>query len=228
MESSGTCEVTIACSGEIVEVVVKDDGCGMDEATRARVFESFFTTKGAHGTGLGLYSVAVTARAAGGAVDVWSRPQQGTRVTLKLPRARRGRAIASQPETRARSGAQGRVLLAEDEPRVRRLLRRSLERAGFDVAEAADGDEAAALLGEPPPFDALCVDAIMPGRPTADVIETFRARSPTRPVLLMSGYLPGEIGEAMMSQPEITFVHKPFTGSALARVLANRLGEATR
>jgi signal transduction histidine kinase len=222
MGASGSCAVSIVPSGDTVEVTVTDDGCGMDEGTKEHLFEIFFTTKGQKGTGLGLHSVAVTVQAAGGSVEVWSEPGRGTRVMMRFPRAQQRRAPPARVEERAGGPAAGRVLLAEDDALVRRFLRRGLERVGFHVTEAQDGDEAASLVMGAP-FDALCTDAVMPGLPAGELIADFRARGGAGPVVVISGYLPEERGIDVTGRPEVTFLHKPFTASRLAEVLTERL-----
>ncbi|HEX2485264.1 MAG TPA: PAS domain-containing protein, partial [Myxococcota bacterium] len=126
---------------------VRDDGHGMDEATRARAFEPFFTTKPAgRGTGLGLSSVHGIVLQSGGAIAIDSAPDAGTDVVVYLPAA--DAPVQADAEPRRRSApkerATGTVLVVEDDDPVRRVTRRALESAGYRVLEAADAEQALA------------------------------------------------------------------------------------
>src|SRR5690606_12792921 len=125
------------------------DGCGMPEDVVERAFEPFFTTKpGGKGTGLGLAIVASIAESHGATIELESRPGAGTTVRLLWPAASEAppaRAEAPRPAARA-PAERATVLLAEDEPALRRLARMTLERRGYRVLEAEDGEAAVALF----------------------------------------------------------------------------------
>jgi len=198
---------------------VTDTGAGMSPEARARLFEPFFTTKAGQGTGLGLHSVAELVRVSGGELEVDSEPDQGASFTIRWPLS--APPGEREPELRTVSSGHhsGRVLLAEDEPFVRRMLARGLRAAGYDVVEASDGDDGARLLRSEGPFDVLCTDAVMPGRPTAELIRDFGDAHPGRPVLLMSGYLPEQLSAHVASRENVVVLRKPFSHGFVVREL---------
>ncbi|MCC6408819.1 MAG: response regulator [Planctomycetes bacterium] len=206
--------------GAYVELSVRDDGVGMDPATQARLFEPFFTTKPrGKGTGLGLATVHGIVTAAGGAVAVESSLGRGSTFRIALPRV--DGELAGVPEAAA-SGHEpdgsGVVLLAEDEPSLRRLVRNSLSRAGYDVLEAADGREAWELFGrERERVDLLLTDIVMPHLNGRDLADRVRAERGDLPVLLMSGYTDDLIDRRAIAAAGFEFLQKPYT---LAELLA--------
>jgi len=197
-------------------VEVRDDGLGMDTATRRRVFEPFFTTKSAErGTGLGLWTVQDVVCRHGGSIELLSSPQQGSTFRVLLPLASAG---AEPAPLRASSGAALCVLLVDDEPRLLELLRSALADAGHAVHVASDGVAALALLdrsGLRP--NVLVTDVSMPGLGGRQLAARLRARWPELPVLLISG-----LGEAANGQQEsrTALLSKPFSVEELLAALA--------
>ncbi|MCC7073607.1 MAG: response regulator [Deltaproteobacteria bacterium] len=204
--------------GRYVAVVVEDTGMGMDEATLARIFEPFFTTKGpGKGTGLGLASVYGIASQSNGFVDVWSRADEGSRFTVAFPVASGDAPRAGALPGAAPATVVARVLLVEDDGQVRATMARALRRAGMDLTEAGDVEQAlAALRDRTAPFDLLCTDAVMPGLPTQDLITEFRRVFPEAPVLVCSGYVGEELVRRGIEERSVALLPKPFTGEALA------------
>src|SRR5690606_34705300 len=132
----------------IVQLAVADTGCGMDEATQARLFEPFFTTKKpGQGTGLSLATVYGIVDQAGGRIDVSSAPDRGTMFRIYLPRLA-GPAAEGDVTTRPDGLVRGheRLLVVEDEESLRRIAQRILEAAGYTVVCAANGADALAWL----------------------------------------------------------------------------------
>ena len=208
--------------GAYARLVVGDTGEGIDPGLRSKIFEPFFTTKAPGiGTGLGLAMVQGVVEQSGGSVQLESEPGRGTRVSLVLPFARGE--LASAPAARATSGSvepRGStsltLLLVEDEERVRRLSRRTLTRAGYQVLEARDGQEALEVAERHPgTIDLLFTDVVMPrlgGRGLAERLG--EAREGLR-VLFTSGY-PTHPGDAASALPAgCSFLAKPFTTAAL-------------
>ena len=220
MPAKGSCRVRGFRQDTHVCLAVSDTGSGMTPEVRQRAFDAFFTTKTHQGSGLGLHSVARIVEASHGTIELESQPGVGTTVLLRWPGAEAPPAqVARQRNRRPSPQARGRVLLAEDDARVRLVLSRGLERAGYDVLAASDGDEAATWIESGEPIDALCTDAIMPGRPATRLIRDFCERYPGKPVVLMSGHLPSELEADAFENPRTRFLRKPFVPAALVAEL---------
>ncbi|HEX6587576.1 MAG TPA: ATP-binding protein [Longimicrobiales bacterium] len=213
-----------------VALSVSDNGVGMSEDLRARIFEPFFTTKEAgHGTGLGLSTVYGIVQQAGGSVDVESAPGHGSKFTAYFPRVSAtplpAEAPVQQPVVVAGDGMRT-VLLAEDEPPVRRLVQRVLTRRGYHVIEAGNGREALDVArAHPGSIDALVTDVVMPEMTGPELAEALRADHPGLPVLFTSGYNEdGMEGTGVVSGLGIAFLQKPFVPDDLVRLLTELLG----
>jgi len=212
-------------AGDYAELLVRDTGTGMDAITRARVFEPFFTTKPApEGTGLGLSMVYGIIRQSNGFITVESAPGRGTTFRILLPRAGRATPL-STAAVRAPAGDGHRtVLVVEDEDAVRRITCRVLERLGYTVVAAADGDEALAIVARGGPvIDLLVTDLLMPRMNGRELAGQLAATFPALRVLFVSGYTDEAIGQHGMLRPGTGFLQKPFSieslGEAVKRVL---------
>jgi CheY-like chemotaxis protein/two-component sensor histidine kinase len=197
--------------GRYGRLVVSDDGPGMPPGVR----EPFFTTQGG-GRGLGLAVVAGIVRSSGGAVQVESDPGRGTRIQVLLPLAE----VAAAPAAAARPGpaaAGALVLVVDDEPQVRSVTKRILEKAGHRVLAAEDGAAALALAREAPVQLAL-VDATMPGMSGAEVLAALAELRPGLPLVLMSGYAREEVRDAAQ-RAAAGFLAKPFSPDDLRRAV---------
>lgn len=210
--------------GEFVELVVSDDGSGIDPAHIGRVFEPFFTTKQVgSGTGLGLAVVHGVTHRAGGHVCIASRAGAGTEVRMLFPRATEevthtAPAETSAPPAPSLGGV--RVLVADDEPLIRRLLSELLMQAGAQVTTAPDGNAAQRLLQETPTAcDVLVTDQTMPGMTGTALIEKARERRPELAAVLLSGF--GESGDiARLQRAGVRFLPKPIDEAQLLEVIA--------
>ncbi len=214
-------------SRDRVVLEVRDDGMGMDDSVREHLFEPFFTTKPVgKGTGLGLATVHGIVEQAGGAIAVDSRPGSGTAFTISLPRVRRSALtrVAEQHLPLDDGLALATVLLVEDDEQVRRLLGRVLAEAGFDVIEASNGEEAAAIVsGDDDTIEIVVTDLVMPGlggRGLADRVGHVR---PDLPFVFMSGYTEEDIGD-LTNRPRATFLAKPLTPVDLVGEVRRLLG----
>jgi two-component system, cell cycle sensor histidine kinase and response regulator CckA len=204
--------------GDYVTLAVQDSGVGMDAATRSRVFEPFFTTKEVgKGTGLGLATVYGIVKQSRGYVTLASEPGFGSTFSIFFPRvwgaatgdeAASGLASAASPRIARREET---VMLVDDEPTLRVLAQRSLQRAGYRVVAAANGVEALermeAYEGR---IDILVTDLVMPVMGGRELVERMHARGFSMRVLFMSGYTDDEVMRRGLLEPGCAFLAKPF------------------
>ena len=214
-----------------VVLTVADTGQGMSPETRTQIFEPFFTTKPeGKGTGLGLATVYGIVRQSGGWIEVDSAPGHGTTFTLYFPATQ---AAAEPSEAAATPGparrASARVLVVEDQPEVRELAVMALRRAGYQVSEAGDGDEAFARFGDrAASLELLLTDVVMPGMNGRDLAGRMRAANPQLLVVFMSGYAQEILDPQELGGQDAAFVAKPFTPSVLVREVDRLLSSRRR
>jgi PAS domain S-box-containing protein len=204
--------------GAYVALLVRDTGAGMDAETKSHLFEPFFTTKPpGEGCGLGLPTAYGIARQSGGTIEAESEPGRGAAFRVLLPRVWDERQPAGPPRAAAEAAARGAetVLLAEDEPSVRRLARDLLEEAGYAVLEAPQGraalEVARAFAG---PIHVLLTDVRMPIMGGAELARRLGGERPETRVIFMSGYADRAVEGELRGAPLIA---KPFEPGALAR-----------
>ena len=206
-------------AGPYVLLQVSDSGSGMDTETLARIFEPFFTTKArGKGTGLGLATVYGIVRQSGGHIAVDSTPGRGTTFKIHLPRVTEPveHRAGPQPAAAPRGGAET-VLLVEDEPLVRALARKVLQRAGYHVLTAGSGAEALDVADQQKePIHLLLTDVVMPGMSGRDVMRQLAPKRPGMKVLYVSGYADEAVARHGVLDPGTGFLQKPFTPQALA------------
>jgi PAS domain S-box-containing protein len=191
LESSALLENEEAQPGDYARLVVEDDGTGMDETTRARAFEPFYTTKETgRGTGLGLATVYGVVHQCGGVISLDSAPGEGTRVVVHLPLT--SAAPPARPVTEsapARTKPHGTVLVVEDEDLVREILTETLSAAGYTLLQAEQAEAALALVHTTSgPIDLLVTDVRMPGMSGHELAAELWRERPDMKVLFVSGY----------------------------------------
>ena len=202
--------------GQYASLKVSDTGSGMSREVAERAFEPFYTTKPrGEGSGLGLATAYGIIKQAGGTVRIYSEPGLGTTVTVLLPRTGQARA-AAEHQALATACPGGLVLVVEDEPALRQVTRRLLERNGYQVLAASGGPEAIALAGTSPGrVDLLLTDVIMPGMQGREVAARITAIQPGARVLFMSGYTQGILGTQGILAPGVNLIEKPFSETSL-------------
>ncbi len=209
--------------GEAVEILVADDGCGMDEATRARIFEPFFTTKDeGKGTGMGLAAVYGAVTNHNGAITVESEPGEGTTVRVLLPA---GEAEPARPEPSAEEIPYTEplhVLFVDDEENVRLLGGDMLRILGHSVTPVASGREAVkAVEADPGGFDLVILDMIMPRMSGPQVFGELRQIAPKLPVLVCSGHSLDLAAQTILHRERTGYLRKPFRMHELATAIAD-------
>lgn len=205
--------------GRYVFVEVSDSGSGIDDATKARMFDPFFSTKGT-GRGLGLASTLGLVRAHGGAIKVYTQKGRGTTFEVLFP------VSSGEPEAAVDSveieGWRGRgvVLVVDDEELVREVTQDILEGHGFDVLSAADGREALEIFEQrSAEIDAVILDLTMPNVDGEEAFRRMRARDPAVKILLMSGYSQKRARKRLEGEGLAGFLHKPFRPDELVHLL---------
>jgi two-component system cell cycle sensor histidine kinase/response regulator CckA len=206
--------------GHYVMLAVSDTGCGMDETTRGRLFQPFFTTKEqGKGTGLGLSTVYGIVKQSGGYIGAYSEPGRGTMFKIHLPRVDEPVATIASPAPR-RDPPRGAetILLAEDEKIVRSLAREILEAQGYTVLEARRGAEAQlAAAHHRGPIHLLLTDVVMPDMNGWDLAKVVTSIDPKTRVLFMSGYTGDAIAHHGVLDVGVPYLQKPFTADSLTR-----------
>jgi len=201
-----------------VLVTVSDTGVGMTADVRKRVFEPFFTTKErGKGTGLGLALAYAMVEQSGGMMRVESEPGVGTTFSLYFPRLTVATS-PSDPDAMSTTVARGTetILFAEDEGSVRTVATAVLERQGYRVLEAANGDSAIAIARAfPGHIDLLLTDVVMPGMSGRELADTIRRTRPGIRVMFASGYADDEALLGDVRHDAGTFLQKPFSAQEL-------------
>ena len=205
--------------GPHVLLSVTDTGSGMSPEVQARIFEPFFTTKSqGKGTGLGLATVFGIVKQSGGHVAVYSEVGVGTSFKVYLPRVeQQSRVLKAPPSIVTLPRGTETVLIAEDADSVRSLTRYILAHCGYNVLEAADGDEALQIAASHPgPIHLLISDVVMPGASGRAVSEQIARQYPEVRVLYISGYTNDAVIRHGVLSEGVNYMQKPFTPLGLA------------
>jgi PAS domain S-box-containing protein len=227
MPEGGTLTIAVATAlveddpdlepGRYVTIAVADTGVGMAPEVMDKVFEPFFTTKPiGQGTGLGLSMVYGFARQSGGHLHLRSRPGEGTTATLYLPAGdTQGNAVQNAPAT-VQEGQGQTVLVVEDDPSVRLLVREVLEDLHYVAVEACDAAQAIPILSSGAHIDLMVSDVGLPGMNGRQLAEVARAHRPHLPVLFITGYAENAAIRAGFLGTNMDMITKPFALDALA------------
>ena len=216
-------------TGDYVRLTVADSGVGIDEQTRPRIFEPFFTTR-QDGSGLGLFTVYGIVTQNGGSIAVESAPGEGTTFTIHLPRV-----APATPERSAEAVAEAAaataetVLLVEDEDAVRLMANKLLQRRGYRVLLAENGEEALRVAGaHPGSIEVLLTDMTMPRMSGLELARRMSERYPGIPIVFMSGYTEQPVPDGLIGESPTLFIHKPFSLDVLIQAIRDAVALRSR
>ncbi len=225
-----------SAQGDQALIQVSDDGPGIPPEALDKIFDPFFTTKPVgEGTGLGLATVYGIVKQSDGWISVDSRPGKGAAFRIFLPVHVPVVEVAPPPEPVAKpkrpaardlSGA-GRILFVEDEDAVRGVAAKLLRARGYEVMEAASGEEALELAethaGE---IDLMISDVVMPGMQGPELLKQARGYLGSAPVMFISGYAESEFSDLLEGESNISFLPKPIDIKTLAERVKQELQKA--
>jgi two-component system, cell cycle sensor histidine kinase and response regulator CckA len=196
---------------------VIDEGSGMDAATASRIFEPFFTTKGETGTGLGLPTVHGIVAQSGGKVVLDTAPGTGSTFSIYLPLCAEELSSTGTPRAVVSDEGSETILVVEDDSTVRSIVSTMLAARGYEIVDAADGEEAILRFdAREQPIPLVICDLIMRRLDGRETIGRIRGIEPATKVLYMSGYTNDAIIRSGGLGPGTGFIQKPFSGDELA------------
>ena len=203
--------------GNYALLAVSDTGAGIDDETKSKMFEPFFSTKGELGTGLGLATVYGVIKQHKGNVFVYSEQNIGTTIKIYLPLSEKSPTedIPTNFSPAALRGTET-ILVVEDNVHVRTMTKSILQRQGYEVIVAHNGKEAISLLKKHNEVQLLLTDVIMPEMNGKELYNTAVKSFPQLKVLYMSGYTDNVIASSGVIDSGIAFIAKPFTKETLA------------
>lgn len=214
--------------GHYIELSVQDTGCGMESHTLERIFDPFFTTKFT-GRGLGLASVLGIVRAHKGGMHVVSTPGKGTTFHMVFPTSE----ATAYPEQvsvalETEVDLEGKtVLIVDDEDDVREVTAEILMLSGLRTLTAANGAAALDLFARhQPEIDLVLLDLSMPGMTGEQVVTVLWQRSPSLPIILLSGYDEHEVSRRLGANNRAAFLQKPYTVENMLAKIRQQLAEA--
>ncbi|QCB45021.1 ATP-binding protein [Hydrogenophaga sp. PAMC20947] len=222
-------EAAVLPAGRYVLLSVGDEGPGIAPGNLHRIFDPFFTTKSVgRGTGLGLsVSQGILSRH-GGVIGVVSQPGQGTTFHVYLPACLEPGELAVPLPASDALVCGGRLLFVDDDHLVRTAWSALLERAGWDVTQAVDGEAAWAMFQQGDQrWDVVLTDLAMPRLDGVELARRIRSTSGAPPIVLMSGNVGAEEGARLVRGDFAAVLHKPVDPEALNKVLAEVLTKAT-
>jgi PAS domain S-box-containing protein len=227
MPETGNILVSLGIEGSVAVVRIADDGPGMDEETRMRIFEPFYTTKPAgSGTGLGMAITYGIIQGHHGDISVESSPGVGTCFTITLPLLEPN---ATEPVDSFNAGEGNLVLVVDDDAMVRRTTTATLTELGYNVVEAPGGATAVEILrARPDRFSAVLLDLVMPGMTGSETFKALTAIRPDLPVVVCTGYAADSHIDTDVKRRIAGLVQKPFTAERLSRALLAAGAQPTR
>ncbi|MDO9431012.1 MAG: response regulator [Phenylobacterium sp.] len=223
-----------AAQGDQALIEVSDDGPGISPDVIDKIFDPFFTTKPVgEGTGLGLATVYGIVKQSDGWISVASKAGEGAAFRIFLPVHVPSAAapalvpvIKAPPKARDLSGA-GRILFVEDEDAVRGVAAKLLRARGYEVIEAASGEEALELAEQyAGKIDLMISDVVMPGMQGPDLLKHARIYLAGAPVMFISGYAEAEFSNLLEGEENVSFLPKPIDIKTLAERVKQELQKA--
>jgi two-component system cell cycle sensor histidine kinase/response regulator CckA len=224
-----------SAEGDQAMIEVSDDGPGIPPAVLDKIFDPFFTTKPVgEGTGLGLATVYGIVKQSDGWISVDSKPGEGAAFRIFLPVHIPSATVAAapvavapkRPVARDLSGA-GRILFVEDEDAVRGVAAKLLRLRGYEVIEAASGEEALRLCElHAGSIDLMISDVVMPGMQGPDLLKQARGYLGAAPVMFISGYAESEFSDLLEGETNVSFLPKPIDIKTLAERVKQELQKA--
>ncbi|HEX3430953.1 MAG TPA: CHASE domain-containing protein [Rhizomicrobium sp.] len=213
-------------AGEYTRIEVCDTGNGIAADILPHIFDPFFTTKEAgKGSGLGLSMVYGFMKQSGGHINVYSEPDKGTCFRLYLPRALHGEAEVRPVVAQRAQGGNERVLVVEDNEKLRRVVVKQLSDLGYEVLQA-NGAAAALALLRSKPVDLLFTDIVMPGEINgAELAREARSSMPHLRTLFTSGFPGGRLDDGGWLTARDKLLSKPYRQDELARALREVLDQ---
>ena len=213
--------------GAYVLLSVSDTGIGMSKKVQERIFEPFFTTKGiGEGTGLGLATVYGIVKQHNGYIYVYSEVGKGTTFKIYLPVSGEKKAEQQDSEQEAMIGGKETIIVVDDDPSIRKLIKDILDPLGYRLLIAEDGDEALNMARTEGPVDALLTDVIMPNMNGRQLADIFLRDYPDVKVVFMSGYTDETITQQGVLNAGDRLIQKPLSPAKLTGRLREILDQA--
>jgi len=214
--------------GPFVRLTISDTGIGMDDETRAHIFEPFYTTKAAgKGSGLGLATVYGIIKQSSGYIEVDSKIGRGTTFGVYLPATRLITPQEVQKPSIVRGGGGATILVVEDSELLRDLIFETLETMGYTALLAQDGQQALRICTQfSGMIDLLLSDVMMPKMKGPEVMKNVKQLRPDIGVLFMSGYTDDVTVRHGISNADVSFIQKPFSSTELTHKLREALARA--
>jgi PAS domain S-box-containing protein len=212
--------------GEYVMMEVSDTGCGMDEHTRERIFDPFYSTK-EMGHGLGLAAVVGIVQGHGGAVKVYTEKGKGTTMKVIFPSSNQDAiSIQSKSETLIKNQGSGTILVVDDESMIQDFARKTLEKAGYDVLVAENGQVALELFREyGDEIRLVLLDMTMPVMGGEETYRELRKINPTVKTILSSGFNEQDATSRFVGKGVAGFIQKPYRVADLVGMIQQTIGE---
>lgn len=209
--------------GKYVEMRITDDGCGMSDSVRGRIFEPFYTTKAPGvGTGLGLSGTYGCIREHGGGISVESKEGAGTAFRILLPMCELDSDDAQSSNNGIAPQGTGLILVVDDQTAVRNLTTKQLEGLGYSVLACENGEVGLEQFERHHSSLVLVVlDLMMPVLSGEEMFRAIAAINSAVPVLLCSGYGKNDVGRRLLSEGAVGLLAKPFREDELARAVAS-------